>query len=528
MPRVHDRSAGHSVDSIDNDNDNDNDDTEPSPSAAAAAAAANRHRRSHRKSRNGCAECKRRHIRCDEQRPVCAHCAIAQRACIFPPPREKSTRRRGRDRRLEAAITSTTATRHDEPHHHNTGSTAEVNGQSPSTDPDRGCPALGPVPPLLPSFEEAFPGLSSYESGSGAEHDAGALFTAQHLVFLHHAETSTDDCIMARGQTKQVVDIAIRRAADAPYLIDQVLALSALHLATTSQRDPHSSDASPSSSSSSSSPSPSSLRHQATELQTRAVACFTRHARSIPADDTASAIPRFLFAAILSLHVLAETLAEVRHLHHSRFHVFIDRFAECLRLHHGIRAVIRPTWQDLLESELEPLLTIPRDAEERARARGATDGPRTGTDGHLTNESVTGPGTGTGDSRPPDGCAHLLALLDASDLGPSTVHACREAVHRLQWAFELYASLDDPDGGPHAVSIFSVTVGSEYIDVLRRHQPEALVILAHYGVLLHRCRRFWVFGDAGAYMIRAIAQHLGSYWRDAVAWPLQVLQDEHG
>lgn len=43
----------------------------------AQAATATARRRSHRKSRVGCAECKRRHIRCDKLRPVCDHCTAA-------------------------------------------------------------------------------------------------------------------------------------------------------------------------------------------------------------------------------------------------------------------------------------------------------------------------------------------------------------------------------------------------------------------------------------------------------------------
>lgn len=60
-------------------------------------------RRQHKKSRNGCSECKRRHIRvgrtssavtvprliflsgrqCDEQRPTCINCTKAERACSY-------------------------------------------------------------------------------------------------------------------------------------------------------------------------------------------------------------------------------------------------------------------------------------------------------------------------------------------------------------------------------------------------------------------------------------------------------------
>lgn len=216
-----------------------------------------------------------------------------------------------------------------------------------------------------------------------------------------------------------------------------------------------------------------------------------------------SSIPRFLFAATLSLHDLADTLSSVRTLHHSQFHVFVNRFVDCFRIHHGVRAVIRPIWQHLLTSELEPLLTVTHKAR-------------------LTLEPDT-----RGESQRGDECQPLNNLLDSSDLGLATVTACRNAVERLQWAFDLYRNLPTPGAGPHAASAFSVTVGTEYIDVLRRLQPEAVIVLAYYGVLLHYCRHFWIFGDAGGCMVRAIAQHLGAYWQDVMAWPLRMVEEDN-
>ncbi|KAH6633554.1 hypothetical protein C7974DRAFT_392984 [Boeremia exigua] len=45
-------------------------------------------RRAHRKSRTGCDECKRRRIKCGEERPSCAHCVRHLVTCVFPdkPP----------------------------------------------------------------------------------------------------------------------------------------------------------------------------------------------------------------------------------------------------------------------------------------------------------------------------------------------------------------------------------------------------------------------------------------------------------
>ncbi|KAL2833874.1 hypothetical protein BDW59DRAFT_138239 [Aspergillus cavernicola] len=40
-------------------------------------------RRRHKKSREGCLECKRRHVKCDERRPTCLLCTMSHRDCSF-------------------------------------------------------------------------------------------------------------------------------------------------------------------------------------------------------------------------------------------------------------------------------------------------------------------------------------------------------------------------------------------------------------------------------------------------------------
>ncbi|KAL2825346.1 hypothetical protein BDW59DRAFT_172424 [Aspergillus cavernicola] len=44
-----------------------------------------RPRRRHRKSRNGCLECKRRRIKCDEIKPSCSRCILTLQDCIYAP-----------------------------------------------------------------------------------------------------------------------------------------------------------------------------------------------------------------------------------------------------------------------------------------------------------------------------------------------------------------------------------------------------------------------------------------------------------
>ncbi|KAL5335320.1 hypothetical protein BJX70DRAFT_375541 [Aspergillus crustosus] len=40
-------------------------------------------RRSHKKSRGGCVQCKRRHVKCDERHPICIICTMSKRECSF-------------------------------------------------------------------------------------------------------------------------------------------------------------------------------------------------------------------------------------------------------------------------------------------------------------------------------------------------------------------------------------------------------------------------------------------------------------
>ncbi|KAF2817549.1 putative C6 finger domain protein [Mytilinidion resinicola] len=50
-------------------------------------------RRSHKKFRGGCLECKRRHVKCDGRRPVCLLCTMSERDCSYPsqaPPEKLS------------------------------------------------------------------------------------------------------------------------------------------------------------------------------------------------------------------------------------------------------------------------------------------------------------------------------------------------------------------------------------------------------------------------------------------------------
>ncbi|RFN47308.1 upc2 protein [Fusarium flagelliforme] len=277
------------------------------------------------------------------------------------------------------------------------------------------------------------------------------------------------DFMALKVRAQHVIEAALENAYRAPYLLDQVLALSALHL--SSQDVVHA----------------SLFRRQANELQTRALNLFNE-AKDYISEDTY--VPTFLFTPLLGLHVLHETL----HRRHDTLAEFIDDFISYLRLHRGVRAITTKYWHPMLHPELQLLMHIPVISEQ--------------TDSHLLGE----------DTKP------LREFLESSSTSSIATEACLSALGRVQWILDMTTQEPSRSNiGTHAVMEWPLLIPEKYIEALYEHRPEALVVLAFYGATLHRYRQFWVFGHSGSYLIHLVAKTVGSFWQDALAWPLQAL-----
>ncbi|KAL4727711.1 hypothetical protein ACLX1H_004397 [Fusarium chlamydosporum] len=461
--------------------------TQSTPAAETRTTVAKLRRR-HRKSRNGCLECKRRHIKCDEKRPACGNCIVSERTCSFPPTTAPGAASSLLLTQPESAVSSSL--------HESLTSTSNSGSrrQSPvdSVSSTGALPRPSSIPPpsylgydsntneranstTLPSFTESFaPDFAeSPLSSSQADSQAPALpptaFTSKHLILLHHFRKSE---LMDAENLDTILDVALEWSSQAPYALDQLLAISADHLAVLHPE------------------SAASYRRTATELQTRALSYFNREAQDVANHDVYY-IPRFLFSSLLSLHMLYDTLSQYR----SSFHAFIERFCNSVHLHRGVRSTTSDRYNDLLETPLAKFFLEIRQAAELGE-RG-------------------------------DECAPLIDLIQGSDLSPASVDACTNAAHTLQWAFNVYRNLPQRTN-MQAASAFPVVLGEDFIEAVRKHRPEALLVLAYYGVLLHRCRHVWLVGDSGVFLINLIADHLGSYWQEALRWPLQELASNQG
>ena len=265
-------------------------------------------------------------------------------------------------------------------------------------------------------------------------------------------------------------------ALSAPYVMYQMLALSALHLSHTRTAQTI------------------QYREEATFLQTKALSLFNDSWAEI---TTESCVPILLFSSLLSLHNLEEAVTASE----TDVGGFLNRFVTYLNLHRGVRVVISQSWQLLSQSNITFIL----DRAER--------------DLHATSLQSQEQATFITD--------RLHGLLRNADMGPESEQACREAVETLQLVYQSESSTDEKSAekAPGSIWTWPILLSAAFTDLLMKRRPEALIILCHYAVLLHRRRHIWLVRNAGQMLISEITRFLGTYWSDWLDWPNQMLQD---
>ncbi|KAK3682408.1 hypothetical protein B0T22DRAFT_494126 [Podospora appendiculata] len=385
-------------------------------------------RRKHTKSRRGCTECKRRHMKCDETHPVCIGCSLAGLKCPFsssvPALPLPSTAR-------SSLAPSTTAS-----------SFSILFPPSPS-----------PVPHPSPQQDDA---------------RACERYSLLHFELLHQYKSLWGKTMgLSSPDAETFVQLATQEAYATPFLMDELLALLAAPAFQVLL-----------------------LPHEATRLQTRALGQFNA-AQTDVSDNNCLVV--FLFSTLLGQHVLFEAFSLQGDLE-----ALLDKFVQCLGLHRGIAAIAGRSWPTL--QTLMPFGRFGTHTRDRSLAATATAGSE---------------------------CAGLLEQLRGrSQLSAPARQACCAAVEVLQDMFDLQSAPgSELQAGRRIIAVqeWSVRVSGEYISLLAQRQPEALVVLAYYSVLLHHARDYWAVGNAGGFIIRSVGEYLGADWDEWLVWPNYML-----
>lgn len=170
----------------------------------------------------------------------------------------------------------------------------------------------------------------------------------------------------------------------------------------------------------------------------------------------------------------------------------VSEMVNCIRLIQGVKAVLRICWPALARTDLAPLVN-------QGMPRGA-------------GGEVLG----------------ILALKDlvateSSADGNDVQLACLGAIEALHVAY-LEVALKSDQLFPDTSLTFSWPAKSskDYISLLALKHPVAMIILAHFAVLLHLKKKFWWIGDWGCTIIRGVDAALAMDLRMWLLWPKKM------
>ncbi|KAH7308972.1 hypothetical protein B0I35DRAFT_441113 [Stachybotrys elegans] len=394
--------------------------------------------RPHTKSRLGCKECKLRRVKCDESRPVCARCSRSRRQCSYLA---------------------------DIP-------TLPASPSSTSTSNSTSSAAFQPLPVAAPDPSPNHAGAGAAPRHLALEERYGLL----HLNLLHYFE---HELIESMGSVhpglQATLPMLTAEAFKVPYLMDELLALSAAHKSTQAPETRF------------------LYATEATRLQTRALEALNRLKPQVSAENC---MPMFIFSSLVGQQALFDVSSAV----HDDLGTVLEGLIHCIGLHRGIGIIANSAW---------PLL--------QARLWG------------QAAEACTGGGALRGsDESSHDDFDELLRRIDDSSLSAPMIVANRQATLILRPYFSSLSPSSTPSSHwMAAVQEWMIGVPSEYVECLRQRRQEALVVLAHYAVMLHYTSRYWFVGDLGARLIHLITRHLGSYWEAWLEWPNRMIAEQH-
>lgn len=293
---------------------------------------------------------------------------------------------------------------------------------------------------------------------------ASECYSLLHFeLYSHFKDRLVAEAISACPDIQLIFDVAVREPFRTPYLMDQMLALAASHKSTLSEHDRD------------------WYRHEALRLQTRAIGQFNR------AETHGNPLAPFVYSTLLGQQALFDAFSSA-----SDLPATLDKMTHCLELHKGIAAVV---------------------GDAMARATSVFEDYMAGSPAVIDDDAISG-----------SECDGLVKRLRMADLPETTLEVYLNVARVLQYLFDSVKK--SKRGRLAAVQEWLVRAKDDYISLLKQRRPEALILLAYYGVLLHQARDYWAFSGSGSLLVRGISGHLGDYWSEWLEWPNAQIREE--
>ncbi|KAL4903063.1 hypothetical protein BDW74DRAFT_56189 [Aspergillus multicolor] len=430
---------------------------------------ASKSRKSHRKSRLGCGNCKRRRVKCDEQRPECRNCQRHSVPCDYASEDGNTSH--------ELSTTSDST-----PEQQTDDSLTFISSSQADFRPPKRRHARRTVPPAEDLQQAPAPSLSTAVVNRPFD------FSATDMAIFHHLMSSKD----LGGSNQMAISQFTRLGFSFHYLLHLLLAFSSFHLARHQGDDP---------------------LHQILGQSKDYLAEGERH-YLIGVGAVAEQIPHLgqenglaLYAATLLIFLTSVARGPQQ----GEYLAFRgDGQPGSLSLFMGIRTVL-----ETCSGTLSIDASVMHPAEK-------LDSPTPG-----TSESPRRWRRNVEDARRYDSeLPHLSNLL--STLGPEhDAKGYHQAFHLLQHIFHsLYgpeSSVDESQLWPYIFG-WLYTLPNSVLTALQHREPVALVLFSFFLVLLKELDATWFLRDWPEHIIDGIFYNLDCSYRDHIRWPMEVLQ----
>lgn len=296
-------------------------------------------------------------------------------------------------------------------------------------------------------------------------------------TLLHHYITSTSLSLATDAKTKTVWQVTVPHiASQFPFLLHGILACAALHLAYL---DPSKGK---------------ELMIRGRIHQDRAMPLF-RSAIENPNKDNCDAV--FAFSHLLVIYSFAA-----------------DREDEQLFLVESNSLKVLPSWLYFIRSGCSMLCDVWSQLQS-------------GPVGSLVSVwEIPIAFSKAEQERLMDSLLSAIPLQDSEE--PWSEDVCevyREAATELGVAFSC---TQDPDAGFtawDALRIWPMRISEAYLNLLGQQHPGALILVAHYCILLQRLDSHWYFEGRAKRLLFTVLTCLDRRWHHIIEWPLAEMED---
>ncbi|KAF4552477.1 Hypothetical protein D9617_10g074590 [Elsinoe fawcettii] len=204
--------------------------------------------------------------------------------------------------------------------------------------------------------------------------------------------------------------------------------------------------------------------------------------------------PIFLSSSITGIYMLCDTFIVK---HDETPDVFLDRIINTMKVTRGARAIMdNGHWMLLANSEIRPMLGF--DLQDIVKPENDEEHARFST---------------------------LFELVQVSDLPEDEKAACDAAIQQLLRSYGSRSAIPHLRRASRFLRgrAWPVTTSPLYMDMLARRVSEALVIMAHWSVLLHQISDVWAIGDASNLLMNAVSAALSPEWDSWLVWPREFI-----